>query len=197
MEELQVEGIHHNFIGIYNNVISKERCQDIINKMELHMDNNPSEIRNGKEQFPNGDVGRKDYQIFANKVFGNISREINGVLDECVKVYSDEFFVLKNINGIRSDDVKLQMTPPKGGYHVWHCEADCKLHGDRVLAWTLYLNDIPDGEGETEFLWQGVRIKPKAGTLCIFPAAFTHTHRGNPVYSCNKYIATGWYCFNQ
>ena len=197
MEELQVEGTHHNFIGIYNNVISKERCQDIINKMEYHMDNNPSEIRNGKEQFLNGDIGRKDYQIFANKVFGNISREINEALDTCLNVYADEFFVLKNIKEIRSDELKLQMTPPKGGYHVWHCEADCRDHGDRVLAWTLYLNDIPDGEGETEFLWQGVRIKPKAGTVCIFPSAFTHAHRGNPVYSCNKYIATGWYCFNQ
>lgn len=197
MEKLQIEGLHHNFIGIYNNVISKERCQDIINKMESHIETNPSEIRNGKDQFPNGDVGRKDYQIFANKVFGNICREINSVLDECVNIYANEFFVLKNLNQIKSDEVKLQMTPPRGGYHVWHCEADCKAHGDRVLVWTLYLNDIPDGEGETEFLWQGLRVNPKAGTLCIFPAAFTHTHRGNPVHSCNKYIATGWYSFNQ
>ena len=63
----------------------------------------------------------------------------------------------------------------------------------RILAWTLYLNDIPEGEGETEFLWQATKVKPKAGLLCIFPASFTHTHRGNPVYSTNKYIATGWF----
>ena len=89
--------------------------------------------------------------------------------------------------------VKLQKTPPKGGYHVWHCEADRVPHANRVLAWTVYLNDIPSGEGETEFLWQGLRVQPKAGTVSIFPASFTHTHRGNPVYSCDKYIATGWY----
>jgi len=46
---------------------------------------------------------------------------------------------------------------------------------------------------DTEFLWQGLRVQPKAGTVSIFPASFTHTHRGNPVYSCDKYIATGWY----
>ena len=57
----------------------------------------------------------------------------------------------------------------------------------------IFPKDIQDGEGETEFLWQGLRVKPKAGTVCIFPASFTHTHRGNPVYSCDKYIATGWY----
>jgi hypothetical protein len=197
MEQLQVKAIHNNFIGIYDDVISKERCQNIIDKMEFHMDNNPSEIRNGKDQFPNGDVGRKDYAIFANKVFGGISQDINKVLDICIQAYADEFFVLKNISQIRSDEIKLQMTPPKGGYHVWHCESECKDNSDRVLAWTLYLNDIPDGEGETEFLWQGIRVKPKAGSVCIFPAAFTHAHRGNPVYSCNKYIATGWYNFTQ
>lgn len=193
----KIKAVQKDFIGIYEEVLSKERCQQIIDKMEFHMDNNPSEIRNGKEQFKNGDVGRKDYSIFANKVFGGISQDINKALSICMKAYIDEFFVLKNIASLRSDEIKLQMTPPRGGYHVWHCEHSDKNTSDRVLAWTLYLNDIPDGEGETEFLWQGVRIKPKAGTLCIFPSAFTHTHRGNPVYSCDKYIATGWYCFNE
>jgi len=192
-----VDGYHKDFIGVYQKVISEERCKEIIEKMKFHMENNPSEIRDGKEQFNNKDVGRKDYQIFANKVFGGISQDINKVLDVCVKIYADEFFVLKNLSKIRSDEIKLQMTPPRGGYHVWHCEQDHYSVSDRILAWTLYLNDIPDGEGETEFLWQGVRIQPKTGTVCIFPTAFTHTHRGNPVYSCDKYIATGWYCFNQ
>jgi hypothetical protein len=193
----KIKATHQDFIGIYEDVLSKERCQEIIDKMEFHMDTNPSEIKNGKEQFSKGDNGRKDYQIFANKIFGGVSQEINSVLDMCVKAYADEFFVLKNMSEIRSDEIKLQMTPPRGGYHVWHCEQDCRSNGDRVLAWTLYLNDIPDGEGETEFLWQGIRVKPKTGTLCIFPAAFTHAHRGNPVHSCNKYIATGWFTLNK
>ena len=28
--------------------------------------------------------------------------------------------------------------------------------------------------------------------MLIWPAQFTHTHRGNPVYNCTKYVATGW-----
>jgi hypothetical protein len=125
-----------------------------------------------------------------------VSVDINKVLDVCVKAYADEFFILKNAGKIRSDEIKLQKTPPRGGYHVWHCEhAEGSIASARVLAWILYLNDIPEGEGETEFLWQGVRVKPKQGTLTIFPAAFTHAHRGNPVHSCDKYIATGWFSF--
>ena len=193
----EVDGYHKDFIGVYQKVLSEERCKEIIDKMEFHMENNPSEIRSGKEQFLKADNGRNDYQIFANKVFGGISQDINKALDICIKAYANDFFTLKNISQIRSDEIKLQKTPPKGGYHVWHCEAHSRNDSDRVLAWTLYLNDVPDGEGETEFLWQGIRIQPKVGTVCIFPAAFTHAHRGNPVYSCDKYIATGWYTFNE
>lgn len=203
MEKLEegkykLKAFHKDFIGIYEDAMSKKRCQEVIDKMEFHMSTLPAEIRNGKDQFPEAENGRKDYQIFANKIFGGISQDINQVLDVCIKAYADEFFILKDIGKITSDEIKLQKTPPRGGYHVWHCEhGPGRAHEGRVLAWTLYLNDIPDGEGETEFLWQGVRVKPKTGTVCIFPAAFTHTHRGNPVYSCDKYIATGWFCFNE
>ena len=55
----------------------------------------------------------------------------------------------------------------------------------------LYLNDVKEG-GETEFLYQHKRYQPKEGTLLIFPAGFTHTHRGNPPISNDKYIVTGW-----
>ena len=35
-------------------------------------------------------------------------------------------------------------------------------------------------------------IKPKQGSLTIFPCAFTHTHRGNPQIGATKYLATTW-----
>jgi hypothetical protein len=54
----------------------------------------------------------------------------------------------------------------------------------------VYLNDVDEG-GETEFLYQQVKIKPKRGTVVIWPGGFTHLHRGNPPLK-NKYIATGW-----
>ena len=51
----------------------------------------------------------------------------------------------------------------------------------RKLVIQLYLNTIEEG-GETEFLYINKRIKAEQGRLIIFPAAFTHTHRGNPPY---------------
>ena len=59
------------------------------------------------------------------------------------------------------------------------------------MAWMVYLNDVPEG-GETEFLYQKLKVKPKKGTVLIWPGGYTHLHRGNPPMS-DKYIATGWY----
>ena len=56
----------------------------------------------------------------------------------------------------------------------------------------VYLNDVKEG-GETEFQYQKLRVKPKRGTVLIWPGGFTHLHRGNPPLSGDKYIATGWY----
>ena len=55
----------------------------------------------------------------------------------------------------------------------------------------IYLNDIEDG-GETEFLYQGVRVPPVKGRLIVWPAGFTHVHRGNPPLKETKYAITGW-----
>ena len=55
----------------------------------------------------------------------------------------------------------------------------------------LYLNTIEDG-GETEFLYQGKRVKAEQGKLLIWPAGFTHVHRGNPPLKESKYILTSW-----
>ena len=55
----------------------------------------------------------------------------------------------------------------------------------------MYLNNDFEG-GETEFLYQKRRIQPEPGTIVIWPAQWTHQHKGNMVLSGNKYIVTGW-----
>ncbi len=86
---------------------------------------------------------------------------------------------------------KIQRTLPGEGYHIWHCEHEPKLTNGRFLAWSVVLNDVEEG-GETEFLHQSLRFVPKKGQGLLWPAYFTHMHRGNPPLKGEKYIATGW-----
>jgi hypothetical protein len=189
MNEIKIT--HNQFIGIYENALSKDKCKNIIKLFDGDLNNKVD--NNGNTQFGKDKMERYDYQKFyrSDNTSNSIVLKVNEILDECIQLYAKEFWIVKQLKAT-SLEIKLQKTPPRGGYHVWHCE-QMSEDPKRVLAWTIYLNDIPEGEGETEFLWQGLRVKPKAGTVSIFPAAFTHTHRGNPVYSCDKYIATGWY----
>lgn len=92
---------------------------------------------------------------------------------------------------------KIQKTLPGEGYHLWHHEKSGNKIDmlRRVLAYTLYLNDVEEG-GETEFLFQSVRVKPKKGRICFFPAHFPFVHRGNPPLSGEKYIMTSWFYLN-
>ena len=62
---------------------------------------------------------------------------------------------------------------------------------DRICAFLLYLNDVEEG-GETEFLYLKKRFKPIKNRLLLWPAGYTHTHRGNQPINQSKYILTGW-----
>lgn len=180
-----------DFIGVYNNVISDEICKKIINYFEFNLNNfENSYIYHGSNEAERKHLTRHDYQIYL-KQDDPAFKLIQTSLHSCWQLYKKKYWTSDQID-IWFEEVKLQKTPPRGGFHDWHCEVFHLSTVDRALVWMLYLNDIPEGEGETEFLWQGLRVQPKAGTMLIWPAFYTHIHRGNAVYSYNKYIATGY-----
>lgn len=109
----------------------------------------------------------------------------------CYNLYAERYGILSTFSRHKVLDIKIQRTKPKQGYHIWHCENGSPLTCKRLLLVIGYLNDVEEG-GETEFLYQGVRIKPTKGTIIICPAAFTHTHRGNPPLRGDKYIINTW-----
>ena len=60
----------------------------------------------------------------------------------------------------------------------------------RMLAWMIYLNDALCG---TNFPYQEKTVIPKTGRTVIWPAAWTHPHKGVTPNEGLKYIATGWF----
>jgi hypothetical protein len=195
-----------DFIGVWENFVPAAFCDQLIDFFE-HIINNTADyiepnsivpekqqeaiILHGEQQY-RGNLNRKDISILLNYTNDTYSYQVNQFLKSCVLHYIDNFSQLKNISMI-SSDIKFQKTPPEGGYHLWHYENSSAEFAARELTWMIYLNDVPDGEGETEFLYQRRRIKPTKGTVVIFPCGMTHVHKGNTVFSTDKYILTGWY----
>ena len=96
-----------------------------------------------------------------------------------------------------SENILIQhYSPPHEGFKKWHTERysfespSCYRH----LVFMTYLNDVNDG-GETEFFHQNLKVKPKKGLTLIWPADWTHTHRGLISKTENKYVVTGWFSF--
>jgi len=88
----------------------------------------------------------------------------------------------------------IQKYEPGYAYNPIHIEGGGPESGklQRILAFTTYLNDI-EVDGETEFTVQNIKVQPKKGLTIIWPAGWTHPHRGIPAPNETKYIATGWF----
>ena len=88
----------------------------------------------------------------------------------------------------------LQRYLPGQGYYGWHCEHNPHnpILAKRVLAWTTYLNTV--NNGGTEYRNYGT-VDAVEGRCVIWPAYWTHFHRGVISNTATKYIATGWYNF--
>jgi hypothetical protein len=91
---------------------------------------------------------------------------------------------------------KIQKYQPGEGFYGWHCEraSSDPNNSGRHLVFMTYLNDVTD-QGHTEFFYQQTKTQPKRGLTLIWPADWTHTHRGVTSPTQTKYITTGWYGF--
>ena len=191
---------YKDFIGVFSDVYPDGFCEHLITEF-----NRVQTLGVGTDR-QNGEGADKhiknDYQIFSNgknidfEAFEDqktIDLFFNG-LQECFKQYSNEYSVITQTR-LNCKNMKMQKTSTGGGYHVWHGEQGNGEEANRSLVYTLYLNDLPlEANGETEFLYQQRRIAPAKNTMVLWPAAFTHAHRGNPVYGDHhKYIVTGWF----
>ena len=131
---------------------------------------------------------------FIKKYNLHLFEEYFDFLDYCFKDYIKQWpFLKENVQKLSCGDFNIQKYNPGGHFNTWHSERLSAYNSHRVLAWMTYLNDIPTG-GETEFLHYKLKIKPEKGKTIIWPAEWTHAHKGNPTKN-TKYIITGWFNF--
>ena len=195
---------HFEHITLFKNVYPEGYCQHLIsefNRLEEHgagsnRQRSENALRHVKDDHQIV-VELKNHNLFPfdNK---NPERMFFDGLQACYETYLNKYSILKDAGNIRATTMKLQRTGPGGGYHVWHCEQNAGVSASRVIAYMLYLNTLPSEDGaETEFLYQKKRFNPVENTMVIWPSAYTHAHRGNPVLGeTHKYIVTGWFYYD-
>ena len=152
-----------NFVSIYQNAISSDDCKYIIDNI------NSSNLLQGTMAGTVVNTEMKDLLV-SPRFFSDISPTsiiIGNALKYCKDDYVKKHPQLNKIYKWEVDNAyNLQKYNSGQGYHISHCENPGGATLLRVLAWMIYLNDIEEG-GETEFLYQSMRIKPVKNTALI------------------------------
>lgn len=184
------------FMYVKDDVFSMDECAEIIQESQHFIQNyDRNDLQQANSIGRGADGGdirlRHDTQLYLERAKPDLFFKIVNRVTECLPEYNE---VCGSLSGmpLTSYVGKYQHTPVCGGFGNWHAEHGSASAANRVLVWMVYLNDVTDG-GETEFVYQKCKVTPKAGRVVIWPAAFTHSHRGNPPYSNDKHVVTGWY----
>lgn len=192
-----------NFIYINKNSLSCELCNEIIS------------IFDKSNSFPGSTAGGVNKQVKDTndlQTFGDEWNTINSVLmneiEYNMKEYAKRFeyddFKSQNNNSTVSDfkvinavDINymsqfmVQKYEKNKGRYIYHNDFSLEKNQNfRMLTYLWYLNDVMEG-GETVFNGK-YKIRPRRGTLVLFPASWTFPHCGKMPISSDKYIITGW-----
>lgn len=181
----------NGFVGIFENYFQNKFINELlayynsINDLNISNKHQPPRHWKDDEQLYMLDPSRIQtvQPHYVNEFFTVLWEKI-------IPIYANKFSILQE-KSLEADQLKMKKIIPGGGFHQWHYEA-LGADSKRRLVVQLYMNDI-DEAGETEFLYQNIRINPKKNRLLVWPSDWTHTHRGNPpIGTTDKYILTTW-----
>ena len=178
-----------DYFGIYDNALSKKECNILIKEFEK---SSPDVGQTSMGYCPEEkkclqlDLGFDDGSLISNILYSVGVRYIA----QYIKSYPclEEIHYWKIYNKFSFQKYETE----EDGYKQWHCE-HCigEPYSLRVLAWMFYLNDAKCG---TEFM-NYPTVSAKMGRLVIWPAGWTHLHKGVTPNRGLKYITTGWCSF--
>ena len=185
-----------DFIGVYDKAAPPDMCKKIIDFFE---DNKNLQFRGRHVVDGLTMINKRVKDSIDIALEFNVdtipSIIIAKVLNSYTRLYIDTFNSTEIVDEFSVDmGYNLQKYNPGQGYHLLHCE-NSGIGSNRVLAWTLYLNTVTDGGG-TYYPEYDKTIDAVEGRLCIFPAFWTHAHKGIVSNTETKYIATGWYIYH-
>ena len=191
---------YKEFIGIYDESVPIELCNEFVENYEKAKKNRTIIDLSKENELgivdPISPHDRKDEIAFVYPLLSTIYprppvEAYFKFLQECLKWYVKKYSI-EFEGAIYNNVFKIHKVGKTEGYHKWHYERDNASDLDRLMAYMTYL-EVPKKGGETEFLHQSLRIEPVVGRTLIWPAGYTHMHRGNPPLDGEKMYITGWF----
>lgn len=182
----------NTFIFEKQNALPPSLCENVIRRFEQH---NEDQYQGKIGQQADENVSIKhstDIVVSGKPHWQDVDRALFQSLGIAIREFRNQFTFFKG--PFKDMGYGVQRTKPGEFYH-WHIDGGSHEFSHRQLVAIWYLNDVAGPGGETEFLFQDVKIKPQQGKLILFPPFWTHEHRGVELQTGIKYIATTWVVF--
>ncbi|MEN8129524.1 MAG: 2OG-Fe(II) oxygenase [Pseudomonadota bacterium] len=182
----------NSFIFEKSNALPAALCDQLIQRFEA-AEEEQYEGRIGQLIQKDRDVKRSTDLVVSGKPhWEDIDQTLFRSLAMALKEFRETYPYFKG--PFKDMGYAIQRTRPEEHYH-WHIDGGSHEFSQRQLVAIWYLNDVQGPGGETEFLFQDLKIKPQQGKLVLFPPFWTHEHRGVTLQKGVKYIATTWVVF--
>ena len=180
------------FIFEVRAALSPQQCQSMVERFEAYED---QQIPGRIGQHGKSDESVKkttDIPVSGNAQWQDVDKQLFASLAKVLREYREHFAFFQG--PFKDTGYHIQRYLP-GEYYHWHIDGGSHDFSHRQLVALWYLNDVEGPGGETEFLYQGIKIKPEQGKLVLFPPFWTHEHRAVELQKGVKYIATTWLSF--
>ena len=181
-----------NFIGSWL-LQSDQLCDQIISYFEVNIAKQASGVT--RLGVVNRDVkDRTDVCVLPREFRENsasVFYKYFQFLSECLHDYGLQWpFLRDNLKSLDTRGFNIGKYSEGQHFSSVHCERSFASM-EREFAFMTYLSDDFKG-GSTFFSHYDLDVVPKRGLTLIWPAMWTHAHKGNVVTKGNKYILTGW-----
>lgn len=181
-----------SFIFEVDGALPADVCREMVRRFEARPEQQ-YQGRVGQQASQDQSIKKTmDLAISAQADWKDIDSILHRSLGMAIREFREKFPFFKG----PFKDIGYNMQRYQAGeYYHWHIDGGSHQFADRQLVAIWYLNDVEGPGGETEFLFQDVKVKPKEGKLVLFPPFWTHEHRAVTVEDGEKYIATTWVVF--
>jgi hypothetical protein len=189
---------HSRYIYQYDNFVPKSECEMIQHFVETsdsylnsidNMNAFKNKIRHNSAIIVTDWVQEDDKMSKADNI-------IHRYFSRCHQKYLSEnkayYFLLRDRHVENLSCKYTYRRYDENDYYDWHVDMSSNEH--LVFSYILYLNDDFEG-GDTLFLDDRIRVRPKAGSMLCFPCTPQMTHKGSPVMRGTKKVV--WTCMSK
>ena len=182
-----------DYISYWDNVLTKDQCNDIIVRFETHKEQHVDTFLEGHRHFT--EINITDHL----DTWGDIQNLLLDKMQAYLAKYKVKFGIDDMVwpDNLGFEHFRMKKYEPNDkDEFAFHVDVGDYASARRFLVFFWYLNDVAEG-GETTFQQNRksrieMAVKPVAGRMITFPPMWTHPHTGMKPISGPKYIIGGY-----